>query len=81
MFKNKALIAWLTVLFVFTAVIVPAGPVYAASVNDLLKPTAEKSSDGKGIFDVLLGLLLGNLLGKVFNLPPGSVDKPGMPGG
>lgn len=56
------------IIAVFSTVLIPATPAYAASVSDLMSQTTSKdesSSSGRGIVDILIGLLLGKFLGNV----------------
>lgn len=66
------------------ASVFPFTPAYAFSLDNVLSQTASASSDngshGQNIFNILLGLLLGNLLDRIFNtgtasggiIPPGT---------
>ncbi len=62
----------IVVLLAFcTTMILPATPASAASLSDLLTQTTgvnnQSSSSGKGLIDILVGLLLGKFLGNLGN--------------
>ncbi|MDU4962089.1 MAG: NlpC/P60 family protein [Sporomusaceae bacterium] len=61
-----SVIAAVLLIALFSSVLLPATPAYAASVSDLLSPTSSKSdSGGRGIIDILIGLLLGAFIGNI----------------
>lgn len=82
----KKYIVWVTIIATLATMSVPVATAYAASLSDLTSQTTN-SGGGKGIFDVLLGLLVGNLLSKVFHITPSGDgttsggSNPGSPGG
>ncbi|MBP2650270.1 MAG: hypothetical protein H6Q74_1095 [Firmicutes bacterium] len=61
MAKYRSCIIWTVIFAVLMAGVMPVSPVNAASLGDIL---GGKSS-GIGIFDILIGLFVGNLLNKV----------------
>lgn len=85
MSKHKAYIGWLVILMLAVTIIAPATSAYAYSLSDVLGQTATspggtstvQSNSGHGIWDMLVGLLIGKLLGKVTSLTP---DSPGQNG-
>jgi cell wall-associated NlpC family hydrolase len=65
--KYKTSIVAVLLLTLFsTTFLLPATPAYAASLSDLVAPTTSKAdSGGRGVIDVLIGLLLGKFFGNV----------------
>lgn len=82
-------VIWLMIFAIFSTVVLPYTPAYAFSLNDLLGSSATTNSSAQGVFDVVLGLLLSNLLGNVFGddvqpstSPSGSLPRGSLsPGG
>jgi cell wall-associated NlpC family hydrolase len=71
--KNKSTAFALLLAFSVT-LITPAAPASAFSLSDLTSQTTNSdSSSGSNLLNILLGLLMGNTLGKVFNT--NSVDS------
>ena len=64
--NTKITIVAVLLLAVFSTVLIPATPAYAASLSDLMSQTTSKDESGsRGIIDILIGLLLGKFLGNV----------------
>ncbi len=62
----KTTIIAVLLLTLFSTTLIPATPAYAASLSDLLAPTASKSDSGsRGIIDILIGLLVGTFVGNI----------------
>lgn len=62
----KTTIVAVLLLTLFSTTLLPATPVYAASLSDLLAPTTNKADSGsRGIIDILIGLLLGTVVGNI----------------
>jgi len=59
------LVIGLVILTLLSVAIVPTAPVYAASLNDWLNGNDQKAA-GQSVWDILLGLLLGNWIGRFF---------------
>lgn len=72
-------VACLLLLTVFCGMLFTATPAYASSLDSLLGQTDTAESGGHGIWNILLGLLLGNVLSKVTNLSSDITDKLGLP--
>jgi cell wall-associated NlpC family hydrolase len=64
--KKKSTAIALLLAFSVT-LITPAAPANAFSLSDLTSQTTNSDSSGSNLLNILLGLLLGNTLGKVFN--------------
>ena len=77
MVKYRAWIIWLVMAAVLATCFITATPVYATSLADII---GKSTSSGIGIFDVLLGLLVGNLLSKIPDLSPNSGGAFNLPG-
>lgn len=91
--NHKCHIVILLVIALLATAVVPATPVYAFSLTDLLgnasnsgtnsgtsvNKTDHSSSGGSSIMNILAALLLGNLLGKIFNVSDLPESSAGLP--
>lgn len=90
MYRLRRIIVITMVAVLLFVSIFPLTPAYAFSIDNVLSPTANTvsngGSQGQNIFNILLGLLLGNLLDRIFNtgtangggtMPPGTAPLSG----
>jgi len=75
--KYRACISWVIILAVLATGLTPVTLVHATSLGELF---GQSTGSGIGIFDVLIGLLAGNLLSKFSNLSPNSSGTFNLPG-
>jgi spore germination protein YaaH len=77
--KYTSPIIWVTIFALVATIFVPATPVFASSLGDILGQSSGPDNSGKGIVDLLLGLLLGNLFNKFTHGTSGSGSTTGLP--
>lgn len=83
MHKHKNLVSCIIMMAFMISIMLPVSPAYAFSISDLVGQTTGTTDAGgtkslstdKGFLNILLGLLLGNLLGKSDSVPAGGSTK------
>lgn len=73
-------VTWIVVFMMMMSMFAMSTPAYAFSVNDLLGASSGMSGGG-GLMDIVIGLLLGNILGKSADIPEGTKDTATFPAG
>ncbi|CUH96142.1 hypothetical protein P22_2230 [Propionispora sp. 2/2-37] len=73
-------VTWIVVFMMMMTMFAASTPAYAFSVNDLLGSSSGMSGGG-GLLDIIIGLLLGNILGKSADIPEGTNNTTTFPTG